>query len=68
MFELHKNHRGITGHHRGAVIAFGNLYSPGITSYPDLVSMDAPSPFAPWEEWQRYFSDAELREPSGSRP
>ena len=25
--------------------------------------MDAPSPFAPWEEWQRYFSDAELREP-----
>ena len=63
MFELHKNHRGITGHHRGAVIAFRNLYSPGITSYPDVVSMDAPSPFAPWEEWQRYFSDAELREP-----
>lgn len=62
VFDLHKNHRGVTGHHRGAIIAFGNLYSPGLAAdYPDLVSTDAPSPFAPWEEWQRYFAEAEQR-------
>jgi len=61
VFDLHKHRRGITGTHRGATAAFGNLYSPGLKNYPDLVSTNAPSPFAPWEEWQRYFTDADLR-------
>jgi len=61
IFDLHPNRRGVTGHHRGAVQAFGNLYSPGIDDYPALLSLDAPSPFASWEEWQRYFNDAALR-------
>lgn len=62
IFDLHKARRGRTGHHRGAIVAFGNLYSPGILSYPDLISQDSPSPFAAWGEWQRYFVDAKLRE------
>ena len=61
VFDLHKNRRGVTGAHRGAVEAFGNLYSPGLNNYPDLVSTNAPTSFAPWEEWQRYFADADLR-------
>ncbi|MEZ0579140.1 hypothetical protein [Nocardioides sp. MH1] len=61
VFDLHQNRRGVTGTHRGAIVAFGNLYSPGITNYPDLVTNAAPSPFAAWEEWQRYFRDAQLR-------
>ncbi|MEO8224120.1 MAG: hypothetical protein ABI661_04900, partial [Gammaproteobacteria bacterium] len=61
IFDLHKSRRGVTGTHRGAILAFGNLYSPGINDYPDLLSLDAPSPFAAWEEWQRYFNDATLR-------
>lgn len=62
VFDLHPNRRGQTGHFRGAVIAFGNLYSPGILSYPDLITKASPSPFASWKEWQRYFTDAKLRE------
>jgi hypothetical protein len=61
IFDLHKDRRGVTGSHRGAIQAFGNLYSPGINNYPDLLSTDAPTPFAAWEEWQRYFGDAALR-------
>ena len=62
VFDLHKVRRGVTGRHRGAVIAFGNLYSPGILSYPDLITQATPSPFASWKEWQRYFTEAKLRE------
>ena len=68
VFDLHQDRRGITGHHRGAVIAFGNLYSPGIKSYPDLVTKDAPSPFAPWEEWRRTSPTPSSGSRSASRP
>lgn len=61
VFDLHKVRRGVTGTHRGAVVAFGNLYSPGILSYTDLLSTDQPGPYAPWSEWQRFFADAEAR-------
>lgn len=61
VFDLHNNHRGVNGHHRGALLAFGNLYSPGIADYPALITRNTPSPFAPWAEWQQYFTDAELR-------
>ena len=62
VFDLHKTRRGFTGRHRGAVVAFGNLYSPGILSYPGLLSTDQPGPYAPWPEWQRFFADAVVRE------
>jgi len=61
VFDLHQSRRGVTGRHRGAIQAFGNLYSPGLINYPALVSTDAPTPFAAWDEWQRYFLDAALR-------
>jgi hypothetical protein len=62
VFDLHHVRRGVTGRHRGAVIAFGNLYSPGILNYPDLLSTAQPGPYAPWSEWQRFFTDAAMRE------
>jgi hypothetical protein len=61
-FDLHKTRRGVTSRHRGAVVAFGNLHSPGILNYPDLLRTDQTGAYAPWEEWQPFFADAAARE------